>query len=114
MIYLYRYQSFTDGKPTTHVRYRTDNKFAEIIRTEGSCTAYARELSHRTTRVKPRNMLTLPAKYFPRPIDHLTGMTVNWTSWQAAIRHKLDLFAALPWTLDFSTINIEDYPEFFL
>lgn len=106
--YAYRYQTFKEKVATTHVTITTNYRIAEIIKLEGSCTAYARHLKHGTTRVKPRNLLEIPDKYFSMPLS--TGF--------GAYYRFLDSFAEtltlIPWTTDLSTVNLDDYPELFI
>ena len=106
--YAYRYQCYIDKVPTTHVILTCDSQLVEIIRLEGSCTAYAPKLKNNMTRVKPCNLLHIPPKYVPQ--RSLLSISRFWKSMDQ-LRASLKL---IPWTVNFSTVNLDDYPEFFI
>ena len=111
MYYVYRYQVFIDGKPTTLFRNDADERFLEILTLEGSCTRYAPGTLNRTTRVKPRNVLAVPAMYWPpRRTMELSGYDVYYRD----VAGFLKALALIPWTVDLSTLNLSDYPELFI
>ena len=111
--YIYRYQVFTDGKATTYCASETNPQFMEILQTEGSCTRYARQLPKGMTRVKPRNVLTLPDEYWP-PYPRDAYIRADFERYYARVDAFIQSFAIIPWTVDLSTVNLSDYPELFI
>jgi hypothetical protein len=113
--YIYRYQVFIDGKATTYCASTWDPRFMEILRAEGSCTRYAEHLPKRTTCVKPRNVLTLPDEYWP-PYPRYDRYTprADLDSYYTRLAVFIQSFAIIPWSVDLSTVNPNDYPELFI
>lgn len=109
--YAYRYQTYDNGIPTTRVILTSSPRLAEIIALEGSCTAYAPGTCNRTTRVKPMNIMTIPSKYY-----NIQG-SVQGASyrkfWQDLYKIQ-HILAMIPWTIKFSEVNLDDYPELFI
>lgn len=106
--YAYRYQCYVDKVPTTYVILTSDPHLVEIIRLEGSCTAYAPKLKNGMTRVKPCNLLHIPPKYTPQ-------MSPPHISRFCKSKDQLCIsLASIPWTVNFSTVNLDDYPEYFI
>ena len=106
--YAYRYQCYVDKVPTTHVILSSDPRLVKIITLEGSCTAYARELKNGMTRVKPCNLLHIPSKYTPQmSLPYIARFYKSMDQ----LRASLEL---IPWTVNFSTVNLDDYPEIFI
>lgn len=111
--YIYRYQTFTDGKATTYCASESDPRFMEIMTTEGSCTRYARYLPKGMTRVKPRNVLTLPEGIWP-PYPRGAVLRSDFERYYERVADFIQAFSVIPWSVDLSTVNLEDYPELFI
>lgn len=111
--YIYRYQTFIDGKATTYCAFESDPRFMEVIAVEGSCTRYARHLSNGMTRVKPRNVLTLPEGVWP-PYPRNVVARSDFERHYARVDNFIQSFSVIPWSVDLSTVNLEDYPELFI
>lgn len=106
--YAYRYQCYVDKVPTTYVSLTCDPYLAKDIRLKGSCIAYAPELKNGMTRVKPCNLLHIPSKY-------ILQLSLPYTSKFSKNMNQLRIsLASIPWTVNFSTVNLDDYPEFFI
>ena len=106
--YAYRYQCYVDKVPTTYVRLTSDPHLVESISLKGSCIAYASELKNGMTSVKPCNLLYIPPKY-------ITQLSLpNISRFLKSMNQLSTSLASIPWTVNFSIVNLDDYPEFFI